>query len=80
MEITPNLTCECNGKIYKSSACLKAHHKTNIHSTWQKNKEHKDILIKINKLENDNGHLKRLNLILVDRITDLEKKNIFSPI
>jgi len=32
----------------------------------------KDLLVKINQLENENGHLKRLNVILVELITALE--------
>ena len=40
---------------------------------WQQNKEQKDILVKINQLENENGHLRRLNMMLMERITELEK-------
>ena len=28
---------------------------------------------KINRLENENGHLRRLNILLIERITELEK-------
>jgi hypothetical protein len=73
MEVSPNLTCPCNGKLYKSLQALAAHHKTKGHCMWQQNKEQKDILVKINQLENENGHLRRLNMMLMERITELEK-------
>ena len=74
MEISESLTCQCNGKLYKSSATFKAHKKSQAHLFWEQNKEQKDILVKINQLENENGHLKRLNVILMERITTLEIK------
>jgi len=67
------LICPCNNKEYISSASLKQHHKTNSHKYWEKDKEQKDILIKINRLENENEHLRRLNILLIERISDLEK-------
>jgi hypothetical protein len=72
MELSESLTCQCNGKVYKSGATLKAHRKSQAHLFWEQNKQQKDVLIKINQLENENGHLKRLNVILVERITVLE--------
>ena len=75
MDVSPTLTCPCNGKLYKSAQSLAAHHKTLGHTLWQQNKEQKDILIKINHLENENGHLRRLNIMLMERIAELEKKN-----
>ena len=55
--------------------CLsKAHHKTQGHQFWEQNKEQKDHLIKINRLEIENGHLRRLNILLMERISELEKK------
>jgi hypothetical protein len=40
---------------------------------WEQNKDQKDMLIRVNKLENENGHLRRLNMILMERISELEK-------
>ena len=73
MDISNTLTCPCNNKSYKSEASLKTHRKTQIHQFWEQNKEQKEILIKINRLENENGHLRRLNIILMERISDMEK-------
>jgi len=72
MEVSKSLICPCNNKLYKSDACLKAHHKTQIHQFWEQSKEQREILIKINKIENENGHLRRLNIILLERIASLE--------
>ena len=76
MELSQNLVCLCNNKTYKSEASLKSHRKTQAHQFWEQSKEQKDINIKINKLENENGHLRRLNILLMERISDLEKINL----
>ena len=73
MEISCQLICACNNKLYKSPSSLKAHHKTQGHQFWEKNKEQKDHLVHINRLENENGHLRRLNILLMERIAELEK-------
>lgn len=72
MELSCQLTCQCNNKLYKSNATLKAHYKTQGHQFWEQNKEQKDTLIKINRLENENNHLRRLNVLLLERISDLK--------
>jgi hypothetical protein len=74
MEISTSLICPCNKKLYKSEQCLKAHRKTQSHQFWEKTNEQKDISIKINKLEIENGHLRRLNILLMERIQALENK------
>ena len=63
-EISCQLICPCNNKSYKSVATLKAHRKSQGHQFWEQNKEQKDISIKINRLENENNHLRRLNILL----------------
>ena len=73
MEISCQLICPCNQKLYKSQATLKSHRKTNSHLFWEQNKEQKDITININRLEIENGHLRRLNILLMERISQLEK-------
>ena len=73
MEISCQLICPCNQKLYKSITTLKAHHKTQGHLLWETNKEQKEINIKINRLENENDHLRRLNIMLMERIYKLEK-------
>jgi hypothetical protein len=72
MELTTNLVCPCNGKTYKSPTSLKAHQKTQGHAAWQQGQEQKDILINITRLTNENGHLRRLNVLLMERISELE--------
>ena len=76
MELSQSLVCPCNGKLYKSTSTLKAHKNSQCHLFWEQNASQKDTLIKINKLENENGHLRRLNIILVERISTLEKELI----
>ena len=70
-QISLNLVCPCNQKLYKTSTSLKAHHKTQGHIFWKISKEQKDHLIKINRLEIEVGHLRRLNMLLMERITEL---------
>ena len=53
MEVCSQLICPCNNKLYKCEKSLKAHRKTQGHLHWEQIKEQKDILIKINKLENE---------------------------
>ena len=52
---------------------MKAHQKTNVHVHWETQKLQKEEIIKINRLEIENSHLRRLNLILMERICELEK-------
>ena len=73
MEISQSLVCPCNNKLYKSQAALKAHHKTNIHIAWEYPQKIKDLEIRATRFENENGHLRRLNLILMEKIHELEK-------
>jgi len=69
MEISKSLICPCNEKLYKSEASLKAHRKTQGHQFWESSKEQKNILIKINQLEIENGHLRRLNILLLEKLS-----------
>jgi hypothetical protein len=71
MEISCQLICPCNQKIYKSQATLKSHRKTQGHIYYEQNKDQKNDLIQINKLENENAHLRRLNILLMERISEL---------
>jgi hypothetical protein len=73
--LSVQLTCPCTGKCYKNANSLKIHQKSNVHIAWENSKKQKDELIKINRLEIEISHLKRLNFILLERINDLEKKN-----
>jgi len=72
MEISFSLVCPCNGKLYKSAATLKAHHKSQGHIIWEQNKDQKDLTVKINRLENENGHLRRLNILLMEKISEMK--------
>ena len=73
MDVIPHLVCPCNNKLYKSILSLKAHQKTQGHMFWENNKDQKEIIIKINRLEIENDHLRRLNILLIERISNLEK-------
>ena len=86
MELSISLICQCNGKLYslkvigckadyKTSATFKSHQKSGIHVLWELPNKVKDLQIKTTQLENENGHFKRLNVILLDRIGFLEKSN-----
>ena len=61
--------------MLKSVATLKTHRKSQCHQFWEQNKEQRDISIKINRLENENNHLRRLNILLMERITELTNEN-----
>jgi len=74
MEVSCRLICECNNKEYKTSATFKAHQKTQGHLLWESSREHKDYLIKLNRLENENDHLRRLNVLLMERIGTLQRE------
>ena len=64
--------CECTGKEYKN---LKQHQKTQVHILWEMPKTIKDLEIRSTKLDNENSHLRRLNILLLDRIKVLETGN-----
>jgi sulfur relay (sulfurtransferase) DsrF/TusC family protein len=77
------LKCECNGKEYKTPATYKAHKTSNIHQilvhydlmgVFVINKQLKDFEIQTTRLQNENDHLKRLNVLLMDRIHSLQSK------
>ena len=74
MEICQQLVCPCNNKVYKTTATLKSHQKSQCHVLWETNKDQKDQIIKINRLENEINHLRRLNILLMERIGVLENK------
>ena len=76
MELAPQLVCQCNNKIYKSLATLKAHQKSQGHLFWEQHREQRELSIKLNRLENENEHLKRLNVVLLERIKDLTEINL----
>ena len=68
MEICTQLICECNGKLYKSNATMKAHRQTNLHLLWELNQKIRDLEIRSTRLENENDNLRRHNNLLLDRI------------
>lgn len=78
LDLCLKFDCPCTGKNYRNSAGLKAHQKTNVHIHWETQKLQKEEIIKINRLEIENSHLRRLNLILMERICELEKNNVKS--
>jgi predicted RNase H-like nuclease (RuvC/YqgF family) len=74
MELSTNLVCLCNGRLYSSKATLNAHRKTQCHQFWENKKERKDALEKINRVEIENERLKRENEELKRTIEDLWKR------
>ena len=74
MDIALSLICPCNNKLYKSESSLKTHRKTQGHVFWESQSQQKDIIAKINRLEIENGHLRRLNIRLMEKITNLMEK------
>ena len=73
MEVSQSLICPCNNKLYKTQATMKAHQRTQGHLFWEQSHGQKDLSIKINRLEIENSHLRRLNILLMERISKLEK-------
>ena len=70
------LVCPCNNKLYKTSAQLKQHQHTNIHKVWELPKTLKEFEIKTTRLENEVGHLRRLNILLMEKIQSLENSHM----
>lgn len=68
MEVSTSLICECNKKLYASAATFKAHQKSGIHLVWELPIQIKNLEIRATRLENENGHLRRLNILLMERI------------
>jgi hypothetical protein len=72
-ELSNQLVCQCNGKLYKTKATLKSHQKSQIHVIWELPNKVKDLEIRATRLDNENGHLRRLNVLLLEKINTLEK-------
>jgi hypothetical protein len=79
MELSTNLVCPCNGKLYKFAQSLKAHTKTQGHCTWEQNREQNveqnndnDTAAKIIRLEKENEHLKQLIILLIECMSEME--------
>lgn len=70
--LTECLVCECNGRTYPSITSLKAHRKTKIHEHWELNKTKKNNEIDLNRFQNKIDHLERVNMLLLERINELE--------
>lgn len=76
MELSQSLVCPCNSKLYKTTALLKQHQQANIHKVWEMPRTIKDLEIRSTKLENEVGHLRRLNILLMEKIASLESTHI----
>ena len=77
MDLSLQLTCECNGKLYKTNATLKAHKQSNVHLAWEHPKTIKDLQITNNKLEIDLAKERRekeslvgLNNLLIQKLRE----------
>jgi hypothetical protein len=73
-EIIPNLCCPCNNKVYKTIGFFNRHKESTVHKTWELPQKVKELEILATRLTVDNEHLKRLNVILTNKIFDLENK------
>lgn len=74
MELSKSLVCPCNGKLYKSSATMRAHKVSNAHMLWELPQQVKDLEVRATRFENENDHLKRLNSLLIDKLKQYDKK------
>lgn len=77
MELSTQLICECNGKLYKNTTTLKAHKLSNIHMAWEHPRTIKDLQITNNKLEIDLAKERRekdsligLNNLLIQKLRE----------
>jgi hypothetical protein len=68
MEVSKSLVCPCNNKLYASSGTFKTHQKSGVHLLWELPNTIRDLEIRATRLENENGHLRRLNVFLMERI------------
>lgn len=68
MEVSKSLVCPCNNKLYASNATFKKHQKSGIHLAWELPNTIKDLEIRATRLENENSHLRRLNMLLMEHI------------
>jgi hypothetical protein len=73
MEVSKKLICACNNKLYASSASFKAHQKSGIHLLWELPKQIKDLEIRATRLDNENSLLRRLNIMLMEKIQEVKK-------
>jgi hypothetical protein len=73
MEVSKSLICECNNKLYASNASFKTHQKSGIHLLWELPNQIKDLEIRATRLDNENSLLRRLNIILMEKIQQVKK-------
>ena len=59
MELSESLVCPCNNRVYSSRATLLTHKKSGTHRLWEMPNTIRDLNIRVNRLENENGQLKR---------------------
>jgi hypothetical protein len=73
MELSTSLACQCNNKTYSSKASLKSHKETNVHMVWELSRDVHNLEIRCKKQENDIAYEKRINILLSERLSNLEK-------
>lgn len=73
-EIVQCLVCPCNNKVYKTLGYFNRHKGLQVHKTWELPQKNKDLEILSTRLTVENDHLKRLNVILTNKIIELENK------
>ena len=62
MELPQELTCECNGKVYKNNSTLREHKQSKTHKDWELKKENnviEELNTKYELLILENEELKR---------------------
>ena len=61
------LTCECNGKVYKNNTTLKAHKQSNVHLAWELQNQQNDNSSNNHNIHNNEeikAELKKYNELL----------------
>ena len=79
MELSERLTCPCNDKMYSTRATLGVHKKSNTHKQWEMVNTIRELNIRVNRLENENGHLKR-DLERLESVAQITKARIRSRV
>jgi len=82
-ELTKKQTCDCNDNahVYSTDASYRQHTKTMKHQLWETKQGKRNLEIQCTRLQNEVDNLKRLNNLLIMRLSNdltkiYEKKNV----
>jgi len=79
MELSESLMCPCNNHVYASRKSLATHRRTNAHQLWEMPNTIRDLNIRVNRLENENGQLKR-DVERLEALNQLPKVRVRSKV